>query len=109
MRDRGYRRGLRQFIFLGCAVLWCGALCAPWPAVAASRCEICQADLSKESFLVEDTVRQVKKQVCESCSKSNVRCSACNLAVNLQTMLKLEDGRILCELDAPGAILAEGE
>lgn len=98
---------MREFIFSCLALLGFGLLCAPWPAQAGSGCEICQADFGKELFVVEDSIRQIKKHICEKCSKSKMTCSICHLAVNPKTMLKLEDGRTLCELDARGAIFSE--
>ncbi|HEY2952761.1 MAG TPA: protein DA1, partial [Verrucomicrobiae bacterium] len=107
MSDRVYRPGLRAAIFSGWALVWFSFLCAPWPVQAGAQCEICQAEFIKEYFIVEDSIRLVKKHVCEKCSKSKTVCSACHLAVNPKTMVKLEDGRILCEWDARGAILSQ--
>src|ERR1051325_1178689 len=109
MRVRAYRPGHRRFIFSCFALLWLGAVYTPWPAQAGSQCELCQAELIKEYFIVEDAVRLVKKHVCEKCSKSRTVCSACRLAVNPKTMVRLEDGRLLCEQDAKGAVLSEEE
>ncbi len=97
--------GPLRAVVLGVAL----ALAASFGVEAASRCETCKAEFTKEYFVVEDMVRRVKRHVCEKCSKSDMVCSACDLAVHPKTMLKLEDGRLLCELDAKGAILSEDE
>ena len=77
------------------------------PAGVGNNCEICGGPFAKTYYVVEDLVRQTKKHICEACSKSKTVCAACDLAVVPKTMVKLEDGRILCELDAKGAILSE--
>ena len=79
------------------------------PAETPSRCEICQGPFLESIYVVEDPVRQVMKHVCLACTKSKVVCSACGLAANPRTLLRLEDGRILCEWDAKGAVLSEFE
>jgi hypothetical protein len=86
-----------------------------WLAVAAvgaetpSRCEICQGPFVESIYVAEDPVRQIKRHICLACTKSKVTCSACGLAANPKTLRKLEDGRILCEWDVKGAVLAEQE
>jgi hypothetical protein len=90
-------------------LLWnCLAISAA-PAETPSRCEICQGPFVETIYIVEDRIRQVKKHICLACSKSKIICSACGLAANPRTLRKLEDGRILCELDVKGAVLAEFE
>ena len=78
-------------------------------AEAPSRCEICREPFGETIYLVEDRIRQVKKHVCLNCTKSKTICSICDLAANPKTLRKLEDGRILCELDVKGAMLSEQE
>jgi len=84
------------------------------PAVAGaaetpSRCEICQGPFVESIYVAEDPVRRIKKHICLACTKSKVVCSACGLAANPKTLRKLDDGRILCEWDAKGAVLNEVE
>jgi hypothetical protein len=103
--------------FLSRLLWWHGALLLPsvWlvhgatAAEAPTRCEICQAPFVDSIYVVEDPIRQVKKHICLACSKSKVICSACGLAANPKTLRKLGDGRILCDLDARGAVLSESE
>src|SRR5688572_27187576 len=71
-----------------------------------TKCEICQETFKDQVYVVTDPVRQVKKHICVKCTKSKTVCSACGLAAYPKTMLKLSDGRILCELDAKGAVLS---
>ena len=81
-------------------------------AVAAeepSSCEICREAFNGKIYVIEDPIRQVKKHICLKCSKSKTVCSICGLAANPKTILKLDDGRILCELDIKGAMLSEPE
>ena len=86
-----------------------------WLAVAVvgaetpSRCEICQGPFIESIYVAEDPVRQIKRHICLTCTKSKLTCSACGLAANPKTLRKLEDGRILCEWDVKGAVLAEQE
>src|SRR6266436_1875025 len=77
---------------------------------AGSSCELCETDFGTNAiYVATDHVRQIKRHICEKCSRSKVVCSVCYLAANPKTMLKLEDGRILCERDAKDAILSEAE
>ena len=72
-------------------------------------CEICKGPFGETVYVADDHIRQVKKHICLACSKSKVTCSACGLAANPRTLRKLDDGRVLCELDAKGAVLSETE
>jgi hypothetical protein len=78
-------------------------------AAVADKCEICSDNFTNQVFVVEDPIRLVKRHICLKCSKSKTVCSICGLATVPKTQRTLEDGRILCELDARGAILNEGE
>ena len=98
-------------------VQWTG-LIAVWmscwlgdPLVAATptHCEICKEYLSESIYIVTDPIRQVKKHICLKCSKSTTVCSICGLAANPKTLRRLDDSRILCELDSKGAVLNEEE
>lgn len=104
-------RRCRRFVqWLSLVALW--MLCGPGQAVGAeppARCEICNGPFNDSIYLVTDPVRQVKKFICLKCSKSQTICSICRLAANPRTMQKLEDGRILCDLDSKGAVLDERE
>ena len=103
----GVASRIRLGSFLVLLGLWlAGALPA---AETPTRCEICQGPFVEQIYIVEDPIRQVKKHICISCSKSKVTCSACGLAANPKTLRRLGDGRILCELDAKGAVLSEEE
>lgn len=89
--------------------LWNEVNSAAVSAESPTRCEICQGPFLESIYVVEDPVRQVMKHVCLACTKSKVVCSACGLAANPKTLLRLEDGRILCEWDAKGVVLSEFE
>jgi hypothetical protein len=90
------------------APIW--SLTAPADKLPDSdRCEICSEWFTNKAYLVEDPIRQVKKHICLKCSKSKTVCSICGLAANPKTLRRLDDKRILCELDAKDAILAEQE
>ena len=85
-----------------------------WPgrvpgAEDLTRCEICREYFSGDIYAVTDPIRQVKKHICLKCSKATTVCSICGLAVNPKTLRKLDDGRILCELDGKSAVLSEDE
>ncbi len=90
-------------------LLWNWSAISGRAAEMPDRCEICQGPFVESIYVVEDTVRQIKRHICLSCSKSKVVCSACGLAANPKTLRKLEDGRILCEWDVKGAVLSETE
>ena len=78
-------------------------------AATPTHCEICKEYLSESIYIVTDPIRQVKKHICLKCSKSTTVCSICGLAANPKTLRKLDDSRILCELDSKGAVLNEEE
>ncbi len=78
-------------------------------AETPTRCELCKDYFTGTIYVVTDPIRQVKKHICLKCSKSTTVCSICRLAVNLKTSRKLDDGRLLCELDSKGAVLNEEE
>ena len=78
-------------------------------AAAPTHCEICKEYFTETIYIVTDPIRQVKKHICLKCSKSTTVCSICGLAANPKTLRKLDDSRILCELDSKGAVLNEEE
>jgi len=96
-----------------CACAWFGGIA--WPAAGLStpetnRCQICSGTFSNlTSYAVKDRVRQVKKLVCKACSELKTVCWACGVPAHPRTLRKLDDGRILCELDAKEAVLSETE
>lgn len=102
---RALRAGAWILVLLVCLALRTsvGAATADYP----TKCEICQETFTNKVYVVTDPVRQVKKHICVKCSKSKTVCSACGLAAYPKTLLKLPDGRILCDLDAKGAVLSE--
>jgi hypothetical protein len=103
----GQGRLLSSLLYAMVWLLWC--TCRASGANETSRCEICTDYLTNKVYIVEDPVRQVKKHICLKCSKAKVVCSICGLATVPKTQRKLDDGRILCELDGRGAILNEDE
>lgn len=78
-------------------------------AATPTHCELCKEYFTGTIYVVMDPIRQVKKHICLKCSKSPTVCSICGLTANLKTMRKLDDGRILCDLDSKGAVLNEDE
>ena len=97
---------VRSILFVLSALCW---LRAAIGGEAPTRCEICREAFTESIYVVTDPIRQVKKHICLKCSKSRTVCSICGLAANPKTLRKLDDGRILCELDSKGAVLSEEE
>ena len=97
-----------MFSFVGVllAPIWIHA--AP-ETKAPDRCEICKEYFTDKIYVAEDPIRQVKKHICLKCTKSKTVCSICGLAANPKTLRRLDDKRILCELDAKDAVLTEPE
>lgn len=106
--DSKWGAGDRVFKFCFCLALLCWTTLA-FSADPPKKCEICQNPFGKSIYSIEDPVRQVKKFICLDCSKSRTVCSACGLAANPKTLRRLSDGRILCDLDAKGAVLDDEE
>jgi len=103
---------LARLILSALLLVWFAVVPGVRTAIAAdapANCEICHEAFTDQIYLIEDQIRQVKKHICLKCSKSKVVCSICGLAANPKTLRKLDDGRILCELDVKGAMLDEKE
>lgn len=99
-----------------CAIAF-AVFCLAWPLRAASanpndkslQCEICSDYVTNQVFVAYDKIRQVKKHICEKCSKSKTLCASCNLATVPKSQRKLDDGRVLCAQDAKVAVLDEAQ
>ncbi len=97
-----------------CAIAF-AVVCVAWPFRAAGanpndksmQCEICSDNITNRVFIAYDKIRQVKKHICEKCSKSKTLCASCNLATIPKSQRKLDDGRVLCAQDAKVAVLNE--
>lgn len=71
---------------------------------SGSQCEICGDKNASQYYLMQDAVRSRRVVVCPRCSQLKEVCLMCRLPV-LKGFTTLSDGRFLCELDAPNAVL----
>lgn len=71
---------------------------------SGSLCEICGDKNAPQYYLMQDSIRPRKVVVCPRCSQLKDVCLMCRLPV-LKGFTTLSDGRHLCELDTPQAVL----
>ncbi len=69
-------------------------------------CEICGDKAASQYFLMQDSARARRAVVCQRCSRIEQLCLMCQLPV-IQGFTTLSDGRHLCALDAPQAVLSQ--
>ncbi|HAM72369.1 MAG TPA: hypothetical protein DCM86_12065 [Verrucomicrobiales bacterium] len=72
-------------------------------------CAVCRKPIQGSIYYMTDPVRNVNKDLCDRCIRSRDRCSICTVPVNQETVLRLEDGRLICEEDAKDVVLVETE
>ncbi len=77
---------------------------------ACANCESCGSPMiNVPAYRLKDPLHGTTKVVCETCYKSDLRCSACAMPVGGKNFQKLDDGRLLCEADAKTAVFAQDE
>lgn len=74
------------------------------------KCEICGQYIKDNFFiLVTDQVRNVKKNICNKCNKSDRTCTLCKLPIVDTQFTDLGDGRIFCSLDSKDLVLSDAQ
>jgi hypothetical protein len=74
-------------------------------------CELCQRVIADGDniMIMKDKVRNVKKSICETCSKLEHTCTLCNMPIYDKNYTDLGDGRIFCSLDSKDLIMDDAQ
>ncbi len=73
-------------------------------------CEVCGKIIRDGGiFLMKDLVREVKKYVCQHCTKSEHNCKLCGLPIPGDDFTDLGDGRVYCAEDSKDLVLADAQ